>query len=46
MTDLIGQLLANERPVATYPIVGYWLDVGQHDDYRKAQSDFVEKEPS
>jgi NDP-sugar pyrophosphorylase family protein len=46
MTDLIGRLLANERPVATYPIVGYWLDVGQHDDYRKAQSDFVQKEPS
>jgi dTDP-glucose pyrophosphorylase len=46
MTDLIGRLLANGRPVASYPIVGYWLDVGQHDDYRKAQSDFVEKEPS
>jgi len=46
MTDLIGRLLAHERPIATYPIVGYWLDVGQHDDYRKAQTDFVEKEPS
>lgn len=43
MTDLIDRLLKARRPVATYLIVGYWLDVGHHDDYRKAQQDVVEK---
>jgi NDP-sugar pyrophosphorylase family protein len=46
MTDLISRLLEHGRPVATYPIVGYWLDVGHHDDYRKAQMDVVEGESS
>ena len=39
MTDLIGKLLADGRKVATFPIVEYWLDVGQPADYAQAQRD-------
>jgi NDP-sugar pyrophosphorylase family protein len=46
MTDLIDRLLEARRPVATYPILGYWLDIGHQDDYRKAQQDVVEKDLS
>ena len=39
MTDLIKQLLAVGRPVASFPVVEYWLDIGQHADYQRAQED-------
>ncbi|MGE5716068.1 MAG: nucleotidyltransferase family protein [Acidobacteriota bacterium] len=39
MTDLLQRLLAAGRPVATYPILGYWLDVGRHEDFEQAQQD-------
>jgi dTDP-glucose pyrophosphorylase len=39
MTDLIARLLADGRKVASFPIVEYWLDVGQPADYEQAQSD-------
>ena len=39
MTDLIARLLENERPVAAFPIREYWLYIGQHEDYDRAQSD-------
>lgn len=39
MTDLIDHLLAKQRPVASFPIVEYWLDIGQHADYQQAQED-------
>jgi dTDP-glucose pyrophosphorylase len=38
-TDLINKLLQLKRTVTTYPILGYWLDVGKHEDYCKAQVD-------
>ena len=38
-TDLINKLLELKRVVTTYPILGYWLDVGKHEDYSKAQED-------
>ncbi len=38
-TDLINKLLELKRIVTTYPILGYWLDVGKHEDYSKAQED-------
>lgn len=46
MTDLITRLIENDRPVAVYPIVGYWLDVGQLDDYRQAEADIHTREGS
>ncbi|MDR3400913.1 MAG: nucleotidyltransferase family protein [Chthoniobacter sp.] len=39
MTDLIKQLVAVGRPVASFPVVEYWLDIGQHADYQRAQDD-------
>jgi len=42
MTDLIQRLLEAKRPVASFPIVEYWLDIGQPADYDQAQED-IEK---
>ncbi len=39
MTDLIKVLIEKGRPVANFPIVEYWLDIGQHADYIQAQED-------
>jgi len=39
MTDLIMNLVAAGKSVVSYPICEYWIDVGQHDDYRQAQED-------
>lgn len=38
-TDLIEVLLKAGRKVASYPLAGYWLDIGRHEDYLKAQKD-------
>jgi len=39
MTDLIQRLLKEGRLVVSFPIVEYWLDIGQVVDYEKAQED-------
>jgi dTDP-glucose pyrophosphorylase/CBS-domain-containing membrane protein len=39
MTDLIKALLDDGRTVVGFPIVEYWRDVGQHEEYRQAQKD-------
>jgi dTDP-glucose pyrophosphorylase len=39
-TDLINKLINSNRAVLTYPILGYWLDIGRHEDYKKAKDDF------
>jgi dTDP-glucose pyrophosphorylase len=39
-TDLINKLISTNRVVMTYPIMGYWLDIGRHEDYKKANEDF------
>jgi NDP-sugar pyrophosphorylase family protein len=39
MTDLIQRLLDQGRKVACFPIVDYWLDIGQPADYEQAQAD-------
>lgn len=39
ITDLMDVLLSNGNKIITYPITGYWLDIGKHDDFRKAQED-------
>ncbi len=39
MTDLIKILLKEGHLVASFPIVEYWLDIGQHADYVQAQKD-------
>ena len=39
MTDLITKLIEQGARVASFPIHEYWLDIGQHADYQKAQDD-------
>lgn len=38
-TDLLEYLLDNKYKVTSFPLRGYWLDIGKHDDYIKAQAD-------
>ncbi len=40
-TDLIEVLLKSGRKVSSYPLAGYWLDIGRHEDYLKAQKDII-----
>jgi dTDP-glucose pyrophosphorylase len=39
-TDLIEFLIKNGNKVITYPLRGYWLDIGNPEDYQKANQDF------
>lgn len=39
VTDLIDRLLDLKKKVVSFPIMGYWLDIGKHNDYIKAQED-------
>lgn len=39
MTELIQWLLDDGRVVVSFPVREYWLDIGQHADYAKAQKD-------
>ncbi len=39
MTDLIDILLKQERTVTSFPVMEYWLDIGQIADYNQAQND-------
>ncbi len=39
MTDLIQWLMDAGRVVVNFPVREYWLDIGQHADYAKAQKD-------
>lgn len=38
-TDLIKVLLANGKQISNYSISEYWLDIGNPEDYKKAQND-------
>ena len=39
MTELISKLIEAGRIVVSFPIMEYWLDMGRHEDYAKAQQD-------
>jgi dTDP-glucose pyrophosphorylase/CBS domain-containing protein len=39
MTDLISNLIKGNKPVASFPVHEYWLDIGQPADYARAQGD-------
>lgn len=39
MTDLIQRLLDAHRPVASFPIREYWLDIGEPAEYEQAADD-------
>jgi dTDP-glucose pyrophosphorylase len=36
-TDFIDTLIAKHYKVIRYPLTGYWIDIGKHEDYQKAQ---------
>ena len=38
-TDLMEKLIHEGRKVISFPIIGYWLDVGNPQDYAKANQD-------
>lgn len=38
-TDLMEYLMGIEKKVISYPLSAYWLDIGRHEDYQKAQKD-------
>lgn len=39
ITDLMEAVLAANKKLITYPITGYWLDIGKPEDFKKAQDD-------
>jgi dTDP-glucose pyrophosphorylase len=39
ITDLMEAVLAANKKLITYPITGYWLDIGKPEDYKLAQED-------
>jgi dTDP-glucose pyrophosphorylase/CBS domain-containing protein len=39
MPELIQRLLDAGRPVVSFPIVEYWMDIGRHEDYARVQED-------
>lgn len=38
-TDLIQDLLDRQGKVIAFPITGYWLDIGKHEDLQRARRD-------
>jgi dTDP-glucose pyrophosphorylase/CBS domain-containing protein len=38
-TDFIEALINKKLKVIHFPILGYWLDIGKHEDFSKAQED-------
>lgn len=40
-TDLMEEIIRQKGKVISYPMVGYWLDIGKHEDYNKAQIDIT-----
>ena len=38
-TDLLEVLILEGKKVFSYPLLGYWLDIGCHEDFEKAQRD-------
>jgi dTDP-glucose pyrophosphorylase len=41
MPQLIEKQLGSRRPVTTFPIHEYWLDVGRLEDFERAQRDII-----
>jgi len=39
ITDLMDKIIKMDNKLIAYPINGYWLDIGKHEDFKKAQED-------
>lgn len=46
MTELIAKLIAEGIHVACFPVVEYWIDIGQPDDFQRAQEDMRKLMPA
>jgi len=40
-TDLMQILISKGKKVVSYPLSGYWLDIGKPEDFKKAQEDIT-----
>jgi NDP-sugar pyrophosphorylase family protein len=40
ITDLMEEALKNKNILSAFPIEEYWMDIGQHQDYCKANLDY------
>ena len=40
-TDLMESLIKSGNKVTSYPLAGYWLDIGRQEDYIRAQKDIL-----
>ena len=38
-TDVMEDLIRSGNTVHSYPLRGYWLDIGRIEDFQKAQND-------
>lgn len=38
-THFMERVIASKKKLLSYPILGYWLDIGRPEDYEKAQED-------
>lgn len=38
-TDFMDRLLIEGHKLSYYPMTGYWLDIGKHEDFKKAKED-------
>jgi dTDP-glucose pyrophosphorylase len=38
-TDLMEQVIRDNKKLINYPILGYWLDIGKPEDFARAQKD-------
>lgn len=43
MTDLINKLLIEKKSIGAFPIREYWKDIGQYEDYQKANYEYRAK---
>ncbi|MBS1772940.1 MAG: nucleotidyltransferase family protein [Bacteroidetes bacterium] len=39
VTDMMDAIIKYGKKLVSFPIHGYWLDIGKHEDYKKAQED-------
>jgi dTDP-glucose pyrophosphorylase len=40
-TDFMEKIIVNKMKLIHYPVRGYWLDIGKHKDFEKAQKDIA-----
>ena len=41
MPDVVARMIAKDRRVGSFPVHEYWLDIGNHEHYARAQEDHL-----